>query len=657
MAFLLKALNNDFRSFPQAMAIPRDKVDEIQAAADIVEVAADYVDRLKKRGSNYMGLCPFHQEKTPSFSVDPDKNLFYCFGCQKGGNIFTLVQELEGVRFPEAARMLAERFGVPLPEEAGPSAEAASEVESIYHALRFAARFFYRQLTQTEQGQPALDYLKGRGFEPETIKRFGLGYAPDRWDALLEAAKEEHIAPEMLEKAGLVIERKSGDGYYDRYRGRVIFPLFSHVGKVLGFAGRILDGDSDQPKYINSPETRVYHKSKVLYGLHQAKQEIRRTEEALLVEGYTDVITLHQAGIEQAVASSGTALTREQVRTLSRYAERIILLYDADEAGGNAALRGIDRVLEEGLAAYAVQLPEGEDPDTYVREEGAEAFQKYLKKHRKDVAAFWKARAQRAGAFDTPDGKTKTMQQVMASIARIPNDIMRENHLRRASEVLGMYEEPLRKELERIRRKQQRRSSRHGERQAVRRTRVFEETNGAEEEPEAEAAAPAPKPLPPERILLRLMLERGTPMVEFILGRMAIEEFTEGPAREMAARLLEMYEEDAVEPERMLDGSCGPEVQNLAASVMVDREAPSENWMRRQNIPVPRLTDDPEASAASAMTLLKLERVNEAIEEAKETLFQIDGDDETLRAAQERLIELQQLRRSIERREFLDWEE
>ncbi len=636
------------------MAIPREKIDEIMAAADIVEVAADYADRPKRSGSNYIGLCPFHQEKTPSFSVDPEKNLFYCFGCQKGGNVYTLVQELEGVRFPEAARMLAERFGVPLPGGEGPSAEEATETEAVYHALRFAARFFFRQLTQTEAGRPALDYLKGRGFTAETIKRYGLGYAPDAWDALLTAAAEASVAPEVLEKAGLVIARKQSDGHYDRYRGRVIFPLFSHVGKVLGFAGRILDQDSDQPKYINSPETKVYHKSKVLYGLHQAKPALRRKEEALLVEGYTDVITLHQAGVEQAVASSGTALTREQVRMLGRYVERVVLLYDADEAGQNAALRGMERVLEERLAAYAVALPEGEDPDTYVRNEGAEAFARYLKKHRQGAASFWKARAQRAGTFDTPESKTRTMQEVVRLLARIPGELMRENQLRRASEVLGMYEAPLRKELDEARHRYLKREG-VGARGRGRGGSAHAPTPSRPQAEPADEPGTQPQLLPPERILLRLMLEHGAPLVEFILGHMALEEFTEGPSRQAAARLLTMYqEEDAVEPERLLDGSCGPEVQNLAAAVMVDRYAPSENWMKRKNIPVPRLTDDPDTSAASAMTLLKLERVDEAIERVRREQLRAAPDEAALRAAQERLIALQELRKRIQRRDFLD---
>ncbi|HMB90674.1 MAG TPA: DNA primase, partial [Rhodothermales bacterium] len=252
------------------MIIPDHKIEEIRAASDIVDVVSDYV-RLKKRGSNHFGLCPFHNEKSPSFSVNPSMGIFKCFGCSAGGDVFQFIMRIESHSFPEAARMLAERAGIPLPEH-DEEREQSSEMESIYHALRFAARFFYDQLTTTNAGKPALDYLTGRGFSPKTIKKFGLGYAPDQWDALLKEAERKHVDAETLEKAGLVLSRKDNSGYYDRFRGRVIFPIFSHVGKVLGFGGRILEADSDQPKYINSPETKVYNKSRVLYGLYHGKQ-------------------------------------------------------------------------------------------------------------------------------------------------------------------------------------------------------------------------------------------------------------------------------------------------------------------------------------------------------------------------------------------------
>ncbi|WP_456425529.1 DNA primase [Rhodocaloribacter sp.] len=634
------------------MFLPDEKIEEIRAATDIVEVVGDYV-RLKKRGSKFWGLCPFHSEKSPSFSVDPEQNLFYCFGCRKGGDVYTFVREVEGVGFFEAAKALAERAGVPLPEDTAQK-EQANEIESIYHALLFAARFFYTQLTRTEAGKPALEYLRGRGFTKETVKKFRLGYAPDAWDRLLRAAEAEHVRAETLEKAGLVIPRREGDGYYDRYRGRVIFPILSHVGKVLGFGGRILSAEKDQPKYINSPETRVYNKSRVLYGLYHGKQAIRRREEVILVEGYTDVISLHQAGVENVVAASGTALTAEQVKALRRYCQRILLLYDADAAGASATLRGIELGLEQGMSVYAVALPGGEDPDSFVRAHGGEAFDAYVKKHRQDFVAFMYAQARRAGALDTPEGVAGTQRSVLAAVARIPDPLVRESYLRRASEVLGVPDMQLRSVLEAIGRDLRRQSRRGAHRPpAVPEPPPPSEGAPPPGQPPAPAVTLVREPLPQEKILLRLMIEHGAPMIEFILGHMAEEEFTEGPAREVVRHLLTMYENDDVQPKRLLDGTYGRTIQSLAAAVMVDPYEPSENWQKRQNINVPRINEDPEETAASAMMILKRIRVDEAIRRQKDALFQAQQRGEDLRAHQERMMALHHLRKQIERRAFL----
>ncbi|GIV61192.1 MAG: DNA primase [Rhodothermaceae bacterium] len=631
------------------MFIPDEKIEEIRAATDIVDVVGDYV-RLKKRGSKYWGLCPFHSEKTPSFSVDPEQNLFYCFGCHKGGDVFTFVRETEGVGFHEAVRTLAERAGIPLPLEDAWS-EEAGEVEAILHALRFAARFFYHRLTREPDGRVALDYLKQRGFTAETIRHFGLGYAPDQWDGLLRAAAEAQINPEVLEKAGLVIPRREGEGYYDRFRGRLMFPILSHVGKVLGFGGRILTAEEGQPKYINTPETKVYNKSRVLYGLYQAKRAIRSRGEAILVEGYTDVMALHQAGVEHVVASSGTALTKEQVRMLGRYCQRVLLLYDADTAGVEATLRGIDLVLEQGLVVYAVALPGGEDPDSFVRAHGGPAFEAYVSEHRNDFVTFIHEMARRAGTLDTPEGVARTQRQVLSAIARIPDPLLLESYLRRASEVLGVPDMQLRRVLDDLQRAQGR---------GARRSLRPEPPVVREPAPAAGTEETTPpvegEPLPQERVLLRLMIEHGSPMIEFVLGHMAEDEFTEGPAREMVRCLLAMYEDGDVRPRRLLEGVYGEALQRLAAAVLVDPYEPSENWLRRQNIPVPRMHEDPYESAASAMTLLKRIRVEAVIERKKRELYEAQQAGQDVRRLQEEMMALHQLRRLIEQRAFLERE-
>ncbi len=652
--------------------IPRAKVDEVQAVADIVEVATPYVSGLKRSGSSYRARCPFHNGKSNSFSLSPDKNVFHCFSCGKSGDIVTFVQEMEGLSFVEAVRLLAGRFGVALPEETEEENEEAARREAVRGALRFAARFFYHQLTRTDVGKPALRYLREeRGLTPQTVKSFGLGYAPDGWDALLRAAHAKNVNPETLEEAGLVIARKEGDGYYDRYRGRVIFPILSRVGHVLGFAGRILhqneDAEYKQPKYINSPETSVYHKSRVLYGLHQAKAAIRREGEVYIVEGYTDVIALHQAGIEHTVATCGTSLTEEQVQLLSRYAERVVLLYDADQAGDRATARGIDAVLAGGLTAYAVTLPEGTDPDVFAREKGPEALKRQLRK-RQDVAAFHRAQAERDGTFGTAEGSTAVAHAVVRSLALIPDGIARKTHLKSAIQALDMQDmhEELHRELERVLEERRRQSERRAA--APRPSAPLPDDPQAPPAPEEEArrrdeeasAAPqGPEPLPPERNLLHLMLEHGRPMVEFILGHMALDEFTEGPARRMAEHFLEMYEAETVEPRRFVEGELGEDLQRLAASVMLAEEEPSENWAKRLGISVPRLNADPRQAAASSMMRLRLRRVDEALRRTHAEQVQAGPthDEAALRRYQERVMRLLETKKQIERGAFLEWHE
>ncbi|PQJ35755.1 DNA primase [Salinibacter sp. 10B] len=664
------------------MPIPDEKVEEVRAAADIVDVAGDYV-QLKRSGSRFMGLCPFHNEDTPSFSVDPEKNLYYCFGCQNGGDVFKFVQEIEGVGFLEGVRVLAERYNIPLPEEEVDQ-EAANERESILHALRFAARFFYHQLTQTDRGRPALDYLRDRGYTPSTIKQFGLGYAPDEWDALLTAAEDQQLDPETLEKAGLVVERNDGSGYYDRYRGRIIFPIFSHIGKVLAFAGRILDPDDDrdQPKYINSPETKVYHKKEVLYGLNHAKRAIRQTDEVMLVEGYTDVISLSQAGVENVVASSGTALTEGQVQTLHRYAKRVLLLYDADEAGSRATMRGMDRVLEQGMGAYAVELPEGNDPDEYVQENGGDAFNEYVEEHRQDLPSFAYQRARRQGELKTPEDRVEVQRDIIESVAHIPDPNLRREYVTRTSEVVNVPDADLFRMLEEERERLEQQARRRQKREAKRQERQSQEEQAphpspapaeasasdgganrpqppppdtSEAPPQQQSSEPA-RPLPEERVLLRLMLEQGRRMVEHVLGHMALDEFTEGPPRELVQALVEMYQNNNVRPQSFLDGAHGDRLQQLAASVMVEEHEASENWAEREDIPVPKLNDRPYAAAESAMKLLKLDRVEDAIAEVRDRIYEASQNEkeETVQRLQQKMMSLQELRKHVQRGDFLE---
>jgi DNA primase len=631
----------------RCMRIPEEKVDEIRTAIGIVDVVGDYVS-LKRRGSNYIGLCPFHQEKTPSFNVNPEIGIFKCFGCGAGGNSFQFLMRVENLTFPEAVRLLADKAGIPLPEDDTPA--ESSENESIYNALRFAARFFYRQLTREPEGEAGLAYLLGRGFSRETIKAFGLGYAPDAWDALFNAATEASIEPDILEKAGLIIPRRDKSGYYDRYRGRVIFPILSHIGKVLGFGGRILTPAEDQPKYINSPETSVYHKSQVLYGLSQARDEIRQRGEVILVEGYTDVITLHQAGVRHVVSSSGTALTSEQVKLISRYAKRVLVLYDADSAGANAAVRGLDIILEQGLAVYSLALPAGEDPDSFVREKGGEALIAYLDRNRQDFVTFKYAQARASGQLATPEGQAAAMRSILETISRLPDPLLRETYLRRASDVLHVPDIELREVMGKLGKKSRSPVTAMPASTDVPHSRDDGKGTATNSPPPAEAF----QPLPQEKMLLRLMLEHGNPMVEYILGHMSMDEFSEGIMRETVERVLAMYHAGVVDRLRFIETETNPRISALATEVLVQEHEPSIHWERKQNIPIPRFNEAPYETAGDSMKLLKLRRVKEAIERKKDAIFRAQKRGEDLRPLQEQMSALRELQKAIQRKAFLE---
>lgn len=679
-----RAATQNSTNIRYTLYIPEEYIEEIRSRTDIVELVGEYV-RLKQRGNNFIGLCPFHTEKTPSFNVNPSLGIFKCFGCGEGGNGFSFMMKIENLSYPESIRLLAERTGVTLPEKEEDT-QKYSEGESIYHALRFAGRFFYDSLTTNEEGKDALEYLAGRGFTEKTIKKYGLGYALDQWDALIQAATKKHISPEILEKAGLIIQRNESDGHYDRYRGRITFPIFSHIGKIIGFGGRIMKTAENQAKYINSPETQVYHKSKVLYGLYQGKNSIRKRGELILVEGYTDVLALHQAGIEYAVASSGTALTQDQVQLIKRYAQRVLVLYDADSAGANAALRGIDLLLTNGVSVYGLGLPEGEDPDSFVKEHGGPVFEEYVEKHKMDFVSFMHAHAKKQGQLSTPEGEARLTRKVIETIANMPDPSMYDPFVRKASHVLDIPDirlfEILDKVLKQKDNKARSKASRNKKR-TNQKTRpqnsgsttgpqsvsneapedlpsvyYAEEHPNYEDLPPAEEARPveqAVDPLPQEKMLLRIMLDHGIPMIEYIMGNMALDEFSEGTMKKSVLHLLELYELGNINKQVFIDGNYGEHIQQLVTEVLMLRYEPSENWERRQNISIPRFNHDPHEAAYSAMKQLKRRRIEQALSRLKSRIFQAQRQNEDVKPLLEERMALLELQKKIEDPEFLAW--
>ena len=419
------------------MRIPPEKIEEIREATDIVEIISQYVT-LKKQGKSFVGLCPFHTEKTPSFSVDPVRGFYHCFGCGAGGNVFTFVMKMENVSFLEALRSLAERAGIPLPTYERNN-EKVRETETLYHANQFAAKFFQNCLFNTEGGKKALTYISERKFSREVIKDFQIGYAPDLWDGLLKKAKENSIRPEILAKAGLIVKRKDGTGYYDRFRDRIMFPILNPSGRVVGFGGRIIEEKEGSPKYLNSPETLIYQKSRILYGLFQSKTGMRQKDQALLVEGYTDVMRLHENGFNYAVASSGTALTEEQAKLLSRYTRNVILVFDGDSAGLTAALRGVDILVGAGLSVSVVPLPAGSDPDSFLRDHGREAMEELLQSAETFID-FRLNQWRRKGKLKTPADRAEAARIILSTIEKIRDPLERNLTIKEVSEKLGVEE-------------------------------------------------------------------------------------------------------------------------------------------------------------------------------------------------------------------------
>ena len=434
-----------------AMArIPQETIEQIFATARIEEVIGEYV-QLKKSGSNLKGLSPFNQEKSPSFMVSPAKQIFKDFSSGKGGSVVTFLMELEQMSYPEALRWIAKKYNIEVPEEREQTPEelaAGNHREAVFLISDVANKWFQEQLHETEEGRAVgLSYFRERGFTEETIKKFQLGYSPEASDAFAKYAISSKYNEKALADSGISMNGERG--WYDRFRGRVMFPIHSVSGRVLGFGGRILKNNVKAAKYLNSPENPIYHKSKVLYGLYQAKQEIVKRDEAYLVEGYTDVISFHQNGVQNVVSSSGTALTEGQIVMLKRYSSNITLLYDGDAAGIRASFRGLDMMLEAGINVRVVPFPDGEDPDSFAQKHSTEELESFLKNNRKDFISYKTSILLEDVAGD-PLKRAEMIRDVVGSIAKVPDAIGQEVFIKEASRILEIDPSALYEELARL---------------------------------------------------------------------------------------------------------------------------------------------------------------------------------------------------------------
>lgn len=431
--------------------IKKETIEKVLDTVRIEEVVGDFVD-LKKRGTSLIGNCPFHNEKTPSFHVSVAKGIYKCFGCGVGGDSLKFVMELEKYSYPEAIRYLADKYSIAIEEvQRSPAQLAAQDKrESLYVLSSWAGKYFKEQLWNTEIGQSiGLSYFKERGYREEIIKKFELGYSPDQWTILSDAAVAAGFHKDYLKEIGLSIERDDAS-LYDRFRGRVIFPIHNLTGRVIGFGGRTLKTEKSIPKYVNSPESEIYHKSDVLYGLNFAKKAIMDKDTCYLVEGYADVISMHQAGVENVVSSSGTSLTTGQIRLIARFTKNVVILYDGDAAGIKASLRGTDMLLEEGLNVKVLLFPDGNDPDSYVQTYGGTAFKEYVGSHQEDFI-FYKTNILLQDTGGDPIKRAEVIREVVQSIALIPDEIKVSVFIQQCSRLLEIEERVLLTELNKMR--------------------------------------------------------------------------------------------------------------------------------------------------------------------------------------------------------------
>ncbi|MBS1488493.1 MAG: DNA primase [Bacteroidetes bacterium] len=609
--------------------ISHETIDEIKNRLDIYDVVSDFIS-LKKSGQNYKGLSPFNNEKTPSFFVVPAKGIFKDFSSGKGGDAFTFVMEHEKMTYVEAIRYLAKKYGIEIKEDRASteSKEEQSERESLYILMNFAKEFYKEKLLQSEEGRGiGLNYFRHeRLFSDRTIEKFELGYALDGWEHFSHEAVAKGYNKDLLEKTGLVVKKEDGSSY-DRFRGRVIFPVHSLAGKVVAFGARMLGKDKNQPKYINSPETEIYHKSDVLYGLYQAKNAIRQHDVCYLVEGYTDVISLHQADVENVVASSGTALTESQIKLIRRFTENITVLFDGDSAGIKAALRGIDMILRGGLNVRVLLFPDGEDPDSFSRKKGTTEFQQYLKEHTQDFVSF-KASLYAQEAAGDPIRKAESIREIVSSIAVIPDPIKRSVYIQETSNLLKIGEAVLLTELNKVLVLERRKN----EKEKLREQDVAEPTGPVEDIGTPFKADAQDLIYFQERETIRLLLNYADQNVEdsklsdFLVHELEDVEFTNPVFKDIYHHFKSAATQQSVATSEYFLATGNDAIKSVVSDLITSRYDISPHWAGKYHIYVPQEKDILNEMALANVLRLKFRVVQKMMEDNLQQIKQAEAN-------------------------------
>ena len=621
--------------------IPKETIDQIFETARVEEVVGDFV-HLKKKGANLWGNCPFHNEKTPSFSVSASKGIYKCFGCGKGGNSVNFIMDHEQMTYPEALRFLAKKYNIEIEEEqqTDEQIEAQNERESLYLVLAFGQRTFSSNLLKTDEGQSiGLSYFKERGFTQETIEKFELGYCFDRYDSFGNKALEEQYNRKFLIDSGLCIEREGK--LLDRFKGRVMFPIHNLSGRVIAFGGRTLRSDKKVAKYINSPETDVYHKSNIVYGIYQAKSEIIKKDNCFVVEGYTDVVSLYQAGIHNSVASSGTSLTVEQIRLVKRYTNNLTIMYDGDNAGIKASFRGIDLVLEEGMNVRTVLFPDGEDPDSFSKKMNQDELTEFIETNSKDFIQF-KTQLLSEEAKGDPIKMAGLIKDIISSIALIPDPITRNLYVRQCSSIMDMDEEILMMELNRNRRKnynekQRKDKSRTSDVPLPEEPLLTSKSNQELKKRDAEFQ---------ERDIIRILMlfsakeiefdiwdedeekvidRESVNVVDFIVTEILEDEITfENELFKLVfAEFAQMLEKEHIPSEQHFINHENQEISSLAVNFLAQPHVVSERW-KEHNVVTLLEEDKLKQSILSSLNVLKLRKLEKMITETRDLLKQAE---------------------------------
>jgi len=598
------------------MRIPELKIEEIRNSANIVDVLSAYIS-LKKRGKNFVGLCPFHQEKTPSFTVSEEKQIFHCFGCHAGGNVFKFLMDYKNVSFVEAVEEVAEQVGISIEYDKGFDAERQDELELFYDINLQAAKYFSNNLLKREAGEIARKYLTNRKIKLQTQKIFGLGYALPEWEDFLKYARENKIDINKAKTLGLLDTRDSGD-YYDKYRDRIIFPIFSPNGRVIAFGGRILTNRDNTAKYLNSPESQIYHKRKSLYGLYHSKEEIRKLDKAILVEGYMDLIALFQNGVKNVVASSGTSLTDEQVQLLSRFTRNIYVLFDADTAGQNASMRSIEILLKQNFEIRVIDLPEGEDPDSFINKFGKEKFEEQVAKAQ-NFLEYQTAIFKKRGMLDDPAKEAEAIREIIAMIALVSDDLKRSLLIKSISQKFALREILLESELNKLLNQAAAKDKRT---EIIQRQK--EKTAG--KQPEPPALNGSKKESPYERELIRLLFGGDDDIVEYILENISPAEFINPKYKFLAQIVSDAYDARAISPSIMIEKIKDEELKKSLRAFLLSGDPISKKWDDLHYNG--KIEKDTYEYAVSTVKMFRLQKIDEMIKENNQKISVISDEED-----------------------------